>query len=181
MEAIQAFDFSVLNAIQDSLKCAFLDGAAVFLSYLTTSGIIWFVAGIVLLFFKKTRAAGIILLAALALGLLTGEVLLKHLINRPRPFLVNPDVTLLIKAPTGSSFPSTHSCFAAVATTVLLAKKRSLGFIALALTLCIAFSRLYLYVHFPTDVLCGLMLGILCGLLMLWIAKLTKIDKRLSK
>lgn len=180
MEAILSFDFSVLDAIQNSLKCGFLDGFAVFLSYLTTSGIIWIVAGVVLIIFKKTRAAGIILIIALALGFLTGEVLLKHLINRPRPFVVNTDIQLLISAPTGSSFPSTHSCLAAAATTVLLVKKRGLGFIALALTLCIAFSRLYLYVHYPTDVLCGLLLGVICALLALWIGKLTKLENRLS-
>ena len=181
MEAVQAFDISVLNTIQNSLKCAFLDGFAVFLSYLTTSGIIWIAAGAVLLFFRKTRVAGIVLLAALAVGFLTGDILLKHLINRPRPFVINPDIALLIKQPSGASFPSTHSCLAAAAATVLLAKKRTLGFIALALTICIAFSRLYLYVHFPTDVLCGLLLGMLCGLLMLWLAKLIRLDDKFSK
>ena len=149
MEAIQSFDLSVLNAIQNSLKCGFLDYFAVFISYLTTSGIIWIVTGVILLFFRKTRAVGIIVLIALALGFLSGDVLLKHLVNRPRP------------------------------TTVLLAKKRTLGFIALALTVCIAFSRLYLYVHYPTDVLCGLLLGALCGIAALLIAKAFKLENRL--
>ena len=90
---------------------------------------------------------------ALAIGYLNGDVLLKHLVNRPRPFTVNPDIVLLIKQPSGASFPSTHSTLAAASMTVLLVKKRELGFIALALTVCIAFSRLYLYVHYPTDVL----------------------------
>lgn len=88
MESIQSFDLSLLNAIQDTFRCGFLDVFTVFLSYLTTSGIIWIVAGVVLLFFRKTRAAGIILLMALAIGYLNGDVLLKHLVNRPRPFTV---------------------------------------------------------------------------------------------
>lgn len=178
MEAIQSFDLSVLNAIQSSLRCGFLDTVTVYLSYLTTSGIIWIVLGVILLFFRKTRTAGIVLLAALALGFLTGDVLLKHLINRPRPFTVNPDVVLLIKPPSGASFPSTHCTLAAAATTVLLAKKRLLGFIALVLTICIAFSRLYLYVHFPTDVLCGLLLGILCGSIALIAARAITRNRR---
>ena len=181
MEAIQSFDLSVLNAIQDSLRCGFLDAFTVFISYLTTSGIIWIATGVILLFFKKTRAAGIILLIALALGFLTGDVLLKHIVNRPRPFTVNTDIKLLIKQPSGASFPSTHSVLAAASTTVLLAKKRSIGFIALALTVCIAFSRLYLYVHYPTDVLCGLLLGVLCGTAALLIAKAGKLENRLTK
>ena len=180
MGSIQSFDLSLLNAIQDTFRCGFLDSFTVFLSYLTTSGIIWIVAGVVLLFFRKTRAAGIILLIALAIGYLTGDVLLKHLVNRPRPFTVNTDIDLLIKQPSGASFPSTHSTLAAAATTVLLVKKRAFGFIALALTVCIAFSRLYLYVHYPTDVLCGLLLGALCGAAALLIAKAGKLENRLT-
>ena len=181
MEAIQAFDFSVLDGIQQYLRCAFLDWFSVFLSYITTSGILCIVAGIALLFFRKTRTAGIILLAALALGFLSGEVLLKNIIARPRPFQINTDFVLLIKPPSGASFPSSHSALAAATTTVLLAKKRSLGFVALALTVCIAFSRLYLYVHFPTDVICGLLLGVLCGVIMLVIAKAVKLEERINK
>lgn len=180
MEIIQSFDFNVLNWIQGTLRCSFLDYFTVFLSYLTTSGIIWIVAGVVLLFFRKTRAAGIILLGALALGFITGDILLKHVVERPRPFM-QTDFALLISAPSGSSFPSTHSCLAAAATTVLLSKKRSLGYIALALMICIAFSRLYLYVHFPTDVICGLLLGAICAGVMLWIARLTKLEDRFNK
>ncbi len=180
MGIIQSFDFNVLNWIQGTLRCSFLDYFTVFLSYLTTSGIIWIVAGVVLLFFRKTRAAGIILLGALALGFITGDVLLKHVVERPRPFM-QTDFALLISAPSGSSFPSTHSCLAAAATTVLLSKKRNLGYIALALMICIAFSRLYLYVHFPTDVICGLLLGAICAGVMLWIARLTKLEDRFNK
>lgn len=97
MEVIQSFDFSILNGIQENLRCAFLDNFSIFLTYLFTSGIFWIVAGVILLFFPKTRTAGIILLAALMLSFLTGDVLLKHLVNRPRPFTINTDIVLLIK------------------------------------------------------------------------------------
>lgn len=180
MEAILNFDLSVLNWIQENMRCGFLDSFMLILSYVTTSGIIWIAAGVIMLFFRKTRAAGIILLAALAAVFLTGDVLLKHIVNRPRPFTQNPDIILLLKAPSGASFPSTHSGLAAAATTVLLAKKRALGFVALVLTICIAFSRMYLYFHYPTDVLCGLLLGVLCGLLTLWIAKKINLENKLS-
>ena len=180
MEAIQSFDTSVLDAIQDTLRCGFLDFFTVFISYLTTSGIIWIAVGVVLLFFRRTRTAGVILLTALALGYLTGDLLLKHLVNRPRPFTAT-DIELLIKQPSGASFPSTHSTLAAASTTVLLVKKRELGFVALALTVIIAFSRLYLYVHYPTDVLCGLVLGVLCGAAALLIARAVKLDQKLNQ
>lgn len=181
MDAILSFDFSILDWIQATLRCGFLDSFSVILTYVMTSGILWIATGVLLLFFHKTRAAGIILLIALALAFLTGDVLLKHIVNRPRPFTVNTSIVLLTNAPSGNSFPSTHSALAAASTTVLLAKKRALGFAALALTICIAFSRLYLYFHYPTDVLCGLLLGVICGLLALWIAKMTKIENRLSR
>lgn len=180
MEAIQNFDISVLDWIQANLRCGFLDSFLVILNYVMTSGILWIAIGVVMLFFRKTRAAGIILLAALAFVFLTGDVLLKHVISRPRPFTVNTDINLLMPKPNGSSFPSTHSGLAAAATTVLLAKKRAFGYAALVLTICIAFSRMYLYFHYPTDVLCGLLLGVLSGLLMLWIAKKMKLEHKLA-
>lgn len=174
MEAIQNFDLSVLNAIQQSLKCGFLDFLTVALSYITTSGIIWIALGIVLTCIKKTRVVGIVVLMALAIGFLSGDVLLKNIVQRPRPFTVNTDIQLLIKQPSGPSFPSTHSTLAAAVTTVMLVKKRTLGYCVLALAICIAFSRLYLYVHYPTDVLCGLLLGVLCGIAAIQIAKAIK-------
>lgn len=181
MEAILNFDFAILDWIQSTLRCGFLDSFVVILNYVMTSGILWIALGVIMLFFRKTRTAGIILLAALAAVFLLGDVLLKHIVNRPRPFTINTSIVFLMEAPSGSSFPSTHSGLAAAATTVLLAKKKALGVIALVLTICIAFSRLYLYFHYPTDVLCGLLLGVLCGLLMLWIAKKTRLENRLTR
>lgn len=105
MEDILSFDFFILDSIQQSMRCDFLDSVAAAIGFLTTSGIIWILLGVVLLFFRKTRAAGIILLSALLVGFLTGDVLLKHLVNRPRPFVVNTNVVLAIKPPTTASFP----------------------------------------------------------------------------
>lgn len=181
METILNFDFAILDWIQATLRCAFLDGFSVVLSYVMTSGFLWIALGVIMLFFRRTRAVGVTLLAALAVVFLAGDVLLKHLVNRPRPFTVNTNIVLLMDPPTGWSFPSTHSGLAAAATTVLLAKKRALGVIALLLTICVAFSRLYLYFHYPTDVLCGLLLGILSALLMLWIVGKTGLENKLSR
>ena len=111
----------------------------------------------------------------MALAFLTGDVLLKHIVSRPRPFIENPAVTLLIKPPSGSSFPSTHTALVSAVATVLLAKKHSVGLIVLLLGICVAFSRLYLYVHFPTDVFCGMLLGILCGVIVIVITKALKL------
>lgn len=181
MEIIHNFDYIILNAIQQSLRCEFLDLFTLTLSYVTTSGIIWVVAGIVMLFSRKHRASGIIMLVSLTVVFLTGDVLLKHLVNRPRPFTVNTDITLLIKPPSGSSFPSTHSALAAASTTVLLARNKVLGLIVTVITVCIAFSRLYLYVHYPTDVFAGLMLGIFCASMILVLAKQIGLERKILR
>ena len=181
MVIIHNFDYIILNAIQQSLRCEFLDSFTLFLSYVTTSGIIWVVAGIVMLFSRKHRASGIIMLVSLTVVFLTGDVLLKHLVNRPRPFTVNTDIALLIEPPSGSSFPSTHSAFAAASTTVLLARNKLLGFIVTVITVCIAFSRLYLYVHYPTDVLAGLMLGTICASMILVLEKQTGLERKILR
>ena len=172
MEAILNFDINMLNSIQETMRNPFLDKASVILSHVTTYGILWIVLGIILILFKKTRVTGITLILSLAFVFLTGDLLLKHVVQRPRPFTVNPAITLLIKAPSGASFPSTHSAMAAAVTTVFLMRKHvALGVTALILTVCIAFSRLYLYVHYPTDVLCGLLLGVIGGVLMVFLVK----------
>ena len=180
MAIFQNFDQAVLDIVQ-LLRCGFLDSFVIYLSYVTTSGIIWVVLGVVMLFVRKTRATGIVLLASLTAVFLTGDLLLKHVVNRARPFTVDTSIALLVKAPSGSSFPSTHSCLAAASTVVLFAKNKLFGFIALVLTVCIAFSRLYLYVHYPTDVLAGLVLGVLCALLVLRVSKKFSLGKQVLK
>ena len=179
MEIIRNSDYIILNAIQQSMRSEFLDSFTLTLSYVTTSGAIWVAVGIAMLFSRKHRASGIIMLASLTAVFLTGDVLLKHIVNRPRPFIVNTDIALLIKSPLGSSFPSTHSAIAAAATTVLIAKNKVIGFIASVMTACIAFSRLYLYVHYPTDVFAGLMLGAFCASMILMLAKRIGLERKI--
>ena len=178
VEIIHNFDFTILNAMQQSLRCGFFDLFTLVLSYVTTSGIIWVLAGVAMLFSHKRRASGIIMLVSLTVVFLTGDVLLKHLVNRPRPFTVNTDITLLTKLPSSSSFPSTHSALAAASTTVFFARNKVIGFIVAAITVCIAFSRLYLYVHYPTDVVAGLMLGTFCASIILVLAKWVGIERK---
>lgn len=182
MDFILNIDFSILNFIQEFIKNAFLDPVMLVVSYAGEAGAIWILLGIALLFFRKTRAAGVTLLAALAIYGLVGELGLKHLIARPRPFLINTDAIVNGHAPSSYSFPSGHSGTSFAAVTVLFAmiKKKWVGALALVLASVIAFSRLYNYVHYPSDVLCGILLGVLTGLIVVFIIKKTKLDKRLS-
>ena len=179
MELIYSIDFAILDAIQQ-IRCAFLDYFFAFFSYLGNAGFIWIAAGLALLCFRKTRATGAMLLAALVLTFAIGHFAIKPLVARPRPFLVNTNVNLFLNAPSDHSFPSGHSSTAAACATVLLLRERKLGFIALAVAVLIMFSRLYNYVHYPSDVLCGAILGVLCALLTVFVFKKTKLDAKLS-
>ncbi len=181
MEAINSIDFSILDFIQNTFRCGFLDAVFPFVGTITNAGLLWIAIAAGMLFFRKTRPAGVMMLAAMALGYLTGDLIIKHLVMRPRPFLVNTDFTLFIKAPSGYSFPSGHTTAAFASATVLFIKHRRAGIAALAGAVIIAFSRLYCYVHYPSDVLCGIALGVLSAIVITVLFKKTRLDDKLSK
>ncbi|MBQ1638997.1 MAG: phosphatase PAP2 family protein [Ruminococcus sp.] len=186
MEQILSWDFSVLNFIQEHFRCDALDWLTQLFSTIGHAGIVWIVISVIFIFFKKTRAAGVIGLLSMGLGLLLGEFVIKNIVARPRPFLTDDprnlflNAELIVKKPSGYSFPSGHSCAAAAFGTVLLAKNKVLGLVFLVPVLYMMFSRCYAYVHFPTDVLAGMLLGILCAVVVLIIFRATKLDRRLS-
>ena len=164
MEFIQNIDFSILYWIQDTLRCAFLDVILPFLTTLCNNGEIWIVCGVILLFFKKYRRYGIFVLVAMLLGSLIGNEILKPLIARARPCHIDMAIELLVERPSSFSFPSGHTCSSAVGATVLTLANKKFGYAAIPVAALIAFSRLYVFVHFPTDVLAGAILGIGLGL-----------------
>jgi len=163
-------ELAILDWIQ-TLHAPVLDQLMVTVSTIGNLGLVWIVLGCVLLFSKRYRLVGIGVIVAVALAGIATELVLKPLIMRPRPCDVNTAVTLLVSHPHGSSFPSGHTCGAFAAFGALLfARKpripRSLTIAAGILAICIAFSRLYLYVHYPSDVLGGIVLGLALG----WLA-----------
>ena len=162
---MQVFEFAILNGIQESCRCAFLDAVLPFLSSLSNHGEIWIALALVLLLIPKTRRAGAVLALALLLEFICCNGILKPLIARPRPCDLNDAVRLLIPRPGDDSFPSGHSGISFAAVGALFAAKSRLWVPAFVLALIIAFSRLYLYVHWPSDVLAGAALGILMGFL----------------
>lgn len=162
---ITQLDFSVLYWIQDNLRCGFLDFLMPKITALGNAGLIWLFSAGILILLPKYRRAGILLLAGLAVGVLLGNILMKPLIARPRPCWVDTSVSLLVSVPRDYSFPSGHTLSSVIAATVLTAADRRLGAVAVPLAVLIAFSRLYLFVHFPTDVLASVLLGIAVGAL----------------
>lgn len=164
MQWLTQLDRGILEAIQ-SLRTPWLDAAMPFITDLGKAGFIWIVLASVLLFLPKYRRWGVTLLCALAVQFALGEGILKNLFQRVRPFGIDPSVPLLVTPPVTWSFPSGHTMSSFTAATVAWAANRRLGACAYVLAALIAFSRLYLYVHYPTDVAAGAALGIACGAL----------------
>lgn len=160
LASITSLDFSILFWIQEHVRCAFLDMFLPLITHLGDKGWFWIALGAVLLIPRKTRIWGICMLVCLAIDCLLGEGLIKHLFPRQRPCVVQPMEDMLIAIPHSVSFPSGHSASSFTASTALFLNNKHAGIFAYILAALIAFSRLYCYVHFPSDVLCGILLGI---------------------
>ena len=161
---ILSVDNTLLEWIQNNLRCNFLDIIMPFITRLGDNGLIWIIAAIIFLRFRKYRTDGVTILLALVLCVLIGNIGLKPLIARARPFTLNSEITLLIPSPTDFSFPSGHTMSSFAAATVIFCKDWRMGIWAGLLAAVIAFSRLYLYVHYPSDVLGGAIIGIMLAL-----------------
>ncbi len=179
-ELITQFDFSVLYWIQENIRTPFLDSVGVFLDRAFYAGLFWIVLSMLLIAFRRTRVAGVAMLASMLIALLVGEVGLKNIICRPRPCHIDPSVPLAIPAPSSYSFPSGHTGSSFAAAGALFAFNKKLGIPALVLAFIVGLSRMYLFVHFPTDVLGGIVLGLLSAFAVYLIFKKFNIDSRLQ-
>lgn len=136
-----------------------------FISRLGNQGAIWIVLALLLLCRPQTRRVGMVVALSLLLEAICCNLLLKPCIARLRPFSVNGvnDSILLLPPPADYSFPSGHTGAAFAAASALLGSNRRWGIAACLLAVIMGFSRIYLYVHYPTDVLGGMVLGCLTG------------------
>lgn len=164
-------DWNILYWIQRELVCPVLNVLMPKITMLGNGGAIWIIAAVVLMCTKKYRKQGMVLLAGLALGALIGNVCLKLTFARPRPCWLDDSVQLLIASPKDYSFPSGHTLASVIAATILTKIDRRFGYVAIPLAALIAFSRMYLFVHFPSDVLAAVVFGILIGELSFWLGK----------
>lgn len=163
MSAILDFDFKILDFIQEKLSCGALDFLMPKLTLLGKAGLIWILAAIAMIISRKYRRKGIELAVSLASCLVVGNLLLKNLVARARPCWINDTVNMLVSIPKDYSFPSGHAMTAFAAAAVITCANKKLGITAYILAVCLAFSRMYLYVHFPTDILAGAAIGTIIG------------------
>lgn len=161
---MNAFELTILDWIQAHLRTGLGDAVLSFVSRLGDAGAIWIALCVVLLLVRRTRKLGAAMACALLIDVMVTNAFLKPLVSRVRPFALNPAVQLLVSPPGDASFPSGHTAAAAAACTPLFLKKSCLRWPACVLAVLMALSRLYLYMHYPTDVLGGAGIGILAGL-----------------
>ena len=161
----EGFDLPILDWIAANLWCPLLDAVMPVITVLGDAGIFWMVIAAALLLFKKTRRVGLGMGIAMLMGLLLCNLTLKPLCQRPRPYdyqfdVFNKLIPLLIEQQHDFSFPSGHTIASFEAAGVIALNNKKWGIPALLLASLIAFSRLYLYVHYPTDVLVSVLLGL---------------------
>ena len=158
-----SYEFAILDWIQANMRNPIMDLLMPAITVLGNSGLIWLLLAGILLLTPKYHRAGAAVLAGLVLEIICCNMVLKPLVARVRPRDVNTAVQLLIARPDDFSFPSGHTGASFAAAAALFADRNRLWIPSLILALLIAFSRLYLYVHYPTDILAGAAIGMMAG------------------
>lgn len=180
IEIVEKIDWSILRFIQNNLTTHITDKIMIFFTTMGNVGFIWILITLFFLLSKKHRKLGFLLLIGLIVELIIGNFILKGLIMRPRPCWIDKSVSMLINIPKDYSMPSGHTFASFISATIILLYNRKWGYGALVLAILISFSRLYLYVHFPSDVFVGMILGIVLGYL-IYIVFSKKLTKKLNK
>ena len=170
LQAIQDLDFQILDFIQTHLRVSFLDPVMAFFTHLGSS-VTWIAVIALLLFYRRTRKDALVSGIGLLGGVIFANVILKHLIARDRPCWIREGYPVLIGNPTDYSFPSGHTMAAVIFTVVMVRKHPKLAPVLIPIACLIGFSRMYLYVHFPSDVLFSIATGIPLGFLTLYLEK----------
>ena len=170
-----SFDLPILDWIQAHLQSGFMDVAMPLITLLSEDGIFWMILATILLLFPRQRRTGLGMWLALAMGLVICNMILKPLVGRMRPYdfqeLYNGvTIKLLIDGLSDNSFPSGHTIAAFEACVALLCGNKKLGVPAVFMAFLVAFSRLYLYVHYPTDVIASIVLGSILAVIGYWLA-----------
>lgn len=172
---MQTAELAILNMVQQ-LRSGPLDAVMRFVSWTGNHGTVWILLAVLLILMKRQRGHGLSTSCALILDLVSCNLVLKPLIGRERPFALVPDMELMISPPLDASFPSGHTAASFAVVFALKASGSPLWKPALVWAILMAFSRLYLYVHWPTDVLGGIALGAVVG----WIGA-KSVQKLISK
>lgn len=174
---------NILLFIQENVRKEWLDPVVIFITGLGDKGIFWVLVTALLFFFRRTRKTAFMCLVSLVQVLCINNLFLKNIVCRVRPYEAVAGLVPLVAKPSDWSFPSGHSACAFAAAVVLLFRMpKSVGVPAIVLAVLIALSRLYVGVHYPTDVLagglCGIIFAVLSVLLVNYICKVLEAKKK---
>lgn len=179
LQSIQRLDGEILLQIQQHLRSDMLTPFMKSVTFLGNGGWFWILCAVVLLVIPKTRKTGCAAALSLVLGAIVTNLLLKNIVARPRPFAELEALIPLITKPKDFSFPSGHTTASfAVALVMLRMLPKKFGIPAVVLAALVAFSRLYLGVHYPTDVLTGFVIALVGSTLSVWIVRTKPEDKQ---
>lgn len=172
MSVLQQLDEAILRWIGTHLRLDWLNGPVMLYSTLGNAGILFIVLTLVLLCIRMTRKTGLAAAGGLLVDLLVVNVTIKPLVSRARPWVVMEGFQTLLTSSDPNSFPSGHTCaaFAFAAAVCVAAPKKWMKAAAVIAAVLMGCSRLYVGVHFPSDVLAGAVIGTLCGLAGAWLA-----------
>lgn len=159
-----AWEAEFLSWLQQ-FRSPFLDTVMAGLSLAGDHGILGIAVCIVLLIFRKTRRTGVEVLISMALAYIVANLIIKNAVARIRPYDAYEALEPLIKKPHDWSFPSGHATNTFACATAIFLNHKKWGVVALALAALIAFSRMYNCVHYPTDILAGIIIGVLFAVL----------------
>ena len=173
LQSVQNLDGEILLQIQQHLRTDMLTPLMKFVTFLGNGGWFWILCAVVLLAIPKTRKTGYAAVLSLIFGVIVTNLLLKNIVARPRPFAEIEALIPLIAKPTDFSFPSGHTTASfAVALVMLRMLPKKIGIPAVVLAALVAFSRLYLGVHYPTDVLAGFVVALMGSTVAVWIVRM---------
>ena len=154
------FDYPILQWIINNLRNPVFDFLMPIITVFGDAGIFWIACAVAMMIFPKTRKTGAAMGLALLMGLIICNLIMKPLIARPRPYVFFADIAMyLTNGESDFSFPSGHTIASFEAAVAMVIGNKKLGVPAMILAVLIAFSRLYLCVHYPTDVLASIVLG----------------------
>lgn len=168
MNFITKIDISILNLIQN-LKSPLMDKIMTTITAFGNMGIFWILLIIIFLTTKEYKKMAKYMMICLLVNIIIVNLIIKPAVGRQRPFEIVEGIKLLVLKPQDPSFPSGHSAisFCMLTTILFFSKSKTINIMAALLAILIAFSRLYLYVHFPSDVFCGIIFGVLSSLITL--------------
>ena len=165
MNFIKNVDTNMILFFGDKIQNTFLNPIMIFFTEIGNIGLIWIFISFILIIKKKYRKVGITTIMALIINSILGEGLIKNIIQRPRPFTMINNINLLIPAPTSYSFPSGHTSSSFACAIVIAYYLKKLLIPSISLAILIAISRLYLQVHYLSDIIGGIILGIISAII----------------